>query len=277
MSYQIVPEEQPAKIDWWTGQPLTYDVDHTDGYILIDAAGRERFVDASAPDIPGLSPKLKALLNVGGLHDLAHPCPPTGRSPTRWRRSAGCSAPTSPRRARDAAAPLRRTALVVPAALVLLAALTFAACGNGGGVTTLSAPPTTDSRSPSRCRSRPSGPSWPPAAATRSTTSSPTRRPTAPVLNDGCVFQWPPLVVHGPGARRQGPRPVPGRDAQAARRLDPGLLRRAPALHLQPRRHAGHGDRPGHRPGRRALVRASAPRASRSRRRSRSRAANQNG
>jgi protein SCO1/2 len=78
VSYQTVPEEQPAKIDWWTGQPLTYDVDHSDGYVLIDASGRERFVDASAPDIPGLSPKLKALLNVGGLHDLAHP------QPTNW-------------------------------------------------------------------------------------------------------------------------------------------------------------------------------------------------
>jgi protein SCO1/2 len=75
VSYQIVPEGQPAKLDWWTGQPLTYDVEHTDGYIVIDAAGRERFVDASAPNIPGLSPKLKALLNVGGLHDLAHPLP----------------------------------------------------------------------------------------------------------------------------------------------------------------------------------------------------------
>ena len=39
VEYQIVPEEQPPKDDWWTGQPLTYDVDHTDGYILIDPAG----------------------------------------------------------------------------------------------------------------------------------------------------------------------------------------------------------------------------------------------
>jgi protein SCO1/2 len=75
VSYQVVQEEQPPKLDWWTGQPLTYDVDHTDGYIVIDAAGRERFVDASAPNIPGLSTKLKSLLNVGGLHDLAHPLP----------------------------------------------------------------------------------------------------------------------------------------------------------------------------------------------------------
>jgi hypothetical protein len=45
---------------------------------VIDTAGRERFVDASAPDIPDLSPKLKTLLDPGGLHDLAHP------SPTDW-------------------------------------------------------------------------------------------------------------------------------------------------------------------------------------------------
>ena len=36
VSVQIVPEAQPAKIDWYTGKPLTYDVDHTDGYFLID-------------------------------------------------------------------------------------------------------------------------------------------------------------------------------------------------------------------------------------------------
>ncbi len=36
VSVQIVPEEQPPKIDWLTGKPLTYDVDHTDGYFLID-------------------------------------------------------------------------------------------------------------------------------------------------------------------------------------------------------------------------------------------------
>jgi protein SCO1/2 len=75
VSSQIVPEEQPPKTDWWTGQPLTYDVDHTDGYILIDANGRERFVDASAPHIPDLSPKLRSLLDAGGVHDLAHPLP----------------------------------------------------------------------------------------------------------------------------------------------------------------------------------------------------------
>jgi protein SCO1/2 len=86
VSYQIVAEEQPAKTDWWTGRPLAYDVLHTDGYILIDANGRERFVNASAPNIPGLSPKLKALLNNGGLHDLTHPLP------TNWTTADALSA-----------------------------------------------------------------------------------------------------------------------------------------------------------------------------------------
>ena len=50
VQYEVVPEEQPAKIDWYTGKPLAYDVEHTDGYILINPAGHERFVDASAPN-----------------------------------------------------------------------------------------------------------------------------------------------------------------------------------------------------------------------------------
>jgi protein SCO1 len=74
VDYQIVSEEQPPKTDWWTGQPLTYDVDHTDGYILINQSGRERFVNASAPNEKGaLSAKLRGLLDDGGLHDLQNP------------------------------------------------------------------------------------------------------------------------------------------------------------------------------------------------------------
>ena len=74
VSYLRIPEEQPPKTDWWTGQPLTYDVAHTDGYILVGNDGRERFVDASAPDMSGrLSPSLTHLLDRGGVHDLQHP------------------------------------------------------------------------------------------------------------------------------------------------------------------------------------------------------------
>ena len=46
VGYQIVPEEKPAHLDWWTGMPLTYDVVHTDGYILVDPTA------ASASSMP---------------------------------------------------------------------------------------------------------------------------------------------------------------------------------------------------------------------------------
>jgi protein SCO1 len=74
VGYQIVPEAQPPHIDWLTGKPLTYDVDHTDGYILINASGHERFVDATAPNLGGhLDKKLTSLLNAGGVYGLNHP------------------------------------------------------------------------------------------------------------------------------------------------------------------------------------------------------------
>ncbi len=76
VEYQIVPEDQPPKIDWFTGRPLTYDVNHTDGYILIGTDGHERFVDATAPDLSRLDHKLTSLLNDGGLHNLQHPQQP---------------------------------------------------------------------------------------------------------------------------------------------------------------------------------------------------------
>lgn len=73
VSHQIVPEDQPPKRDWWTGKPLTYDVDHTDGYILIDRQGHERFVDATPPNLRGhLDHGLTGLLNAGGRQNLYH-------------------------------------------------------------------------------------------------------------------------------------------------------------------------------------------------------------
>jgi len=77
VEYQIVPEDRPPKIDWFTGTPLTYDVNHTDGYILIGTDGRERFVDATAPNLSGLDPRLSSLLNDGGLQHLHHPQQPS--------------------------------------------------------------------------------------------------------------------------------------------------------------------------------------------------------
>ena len=73
VSVEIVPEEQPAKIDWFTGTPLTYDVNHTDGYFLIDPSGHERFSDSLPPNLRGhLDKNLTNLLNDGGLQNLEH-------------------------------------------------------------------------------------------------------------------------------------------------------------------------------------------------------------
>jgi protein SCO1/2 len=68
---QIVSEDQPPKLDWWTGTPLTYDVNHSDGYFLIDPAGHQRFSDSNPPNLHGhLSKGLAGLLNRGGLKNL---------------------------------------------------------------------------------------------------------------------------------------------------------------------------------------------------------------
>jgi protein SCO1/2 len=78
VTVQVVPEEQPAKIDWYTGTPLTYDVDHTDGYFLIDPNGHERFSDSNAPNLHGhLNRGLTGLLNGGGLQNLDHQASPS--------------------------------------------------------------------------------------------------------------------------------------------------------------------------------------------------------
>jgi protein SCO1 len=74
---QVVPEEQPPKLDWWTGKALAYDVDHTDGYFLIDARGHERFSDSNPPNLDGhLDRKLSGLLDDGGLKNLEHQSSP---------------------------------------------------------------------------------------------------------------------------------------------------------------------------------------------------------
>ena len=98
VEHQVVPENQPPKTDWFTGRPLTYDVDHTDGYILIAADGHERFVDATAPNLKALDHKLTSLLNDGGRQHLLHPARPNwtvadARASISWM--LGTSVPAS--------------------------------------------------------------------------------------------------------------------------------------------------------------------------------------
>ena len=68
---QKVPETDPEARDWWTGQPLTYDVDHTNGFILIDPAGNERFLTTDLPFLHGQLPAgLRGLLDSLGIQHL---------------------------------------------------------------------------------------------------------------------------------------------------------------------------------------------------------------
>ncbi len=72
--YQKVAEDNPPSIDWMTGKPLTYDINHSDGYVLISAKGVQRFSTGAAPDFKGkLNPKMYAFLDQQGRYHLAHP------------------------------------------------------------------------------------------------------------------------------------------------------------------------------------------------------------
>jgi predicted lipoprotein with Yx(FWY)xxD motif len=90
----------------------------------------------------------------------------------------------------------RRPALALAAAFALTA-LTLAACG-GGSVTTLSPPPTTDPGVTLGLIHSPSGP----VLATGNGDALYDFVPDTPThsacTNDGCVFQWPPLLQSGP-------------------------------------------------------------------------------
>jgi predicted lipoprotein with Yx(FWY)xxD motif len=92
--------------------------------------------------------------------------------------------------------PLRRTTVVLPAAIIGLA-LSLNACANAG-VTTLSAPPTTN---PSLTLTLQRSPVGPILATGRGDTlydfvpDTPTH---SACLDDGCVLQWPPLLKSGP-------------------------------------------------------------------------------
>jgi predicted lipoprotein with Yx(FWY)xxD motif len=92
---------------------------------------------------------------------------------------------------------LRRPALVVPAALVL-SALTFAACANAGNVTTLSAPPTTDPSLTLTLQKSPAGPILATGNGDTLYDFVPDTPTHSACVDDGCVFQWPPLVRNGP-------------------------------------------------------------------------------
>jgi len=71
--YQKVAEDDPGARDWWSGRRLTYDVDHSDNYFVIDPNGIERVEQDAAPAFRGqLNPKLYKFLNAPGRQHLDH-------------------------------------------------------------------------------------------------------------------------------------------------------------------------------------------------------------
>jgi protein SCO1 len=73
--YQKVAEGKPPGIDWQTGKPYTYDVNHSDGFIVLNQKMDERFVTGAAPNLGGrkLQGNLQDMLDAQGFKNLAHP------------------------------------------------------------------------------------------------------------------------------------------------------------------------------------------------------------
>ena len=91
----------------------------------------------------------------------------------------------------------RRPVLVVPAAC-LVAALAFAACGSNSDVTSLNAPPTTDTSLTLTLQHSPAGPILATGAGDTLYDFVPDTPTHSACVSTPCVFQWPPLIKSGP-------------------------------------------------------------------------------
>jgi len=68
------PVDADAAPDWLTGQTLSYDVDHSNGYVLINGSGTQIFSTGAAPAFRGtLTPTLRRYLSDTGVHNLLDP------------------------------------------------------------------------------------------------------------------------------------------------------------------------------------------------------------
>ena len=73
VGYQRVPEGNPPGIDWRTGKPLSYDIQHTDVLMYLDADNTQRFAIVGMPsgrNAP-LTEKEFGFLNDAGRANLA--------------------------------------------------------------------------------------------------------------------------------------------------------------------------------------------------------------
>jgi protein SCO1/2 len=71
-----VPDTPPAPRNWRTGQPLTYDLTHSDEVFFLDRQGHERFLFDGAPHVAPGAPVPAALskfLDAQGHKNLTQP------------------------------------------------------------------------------------------------------------------------------------------------------------------------------------------------------------
>ncbi len=75
VSAQKVAEGSPPQTDWWTHQALTYDINHSDGFFIIDSSGHEKFATSATPDVSShsLPTALKQMLDDQGMQNLNDP------------------------------------------------------------------------------------------------------------------------------------------------------------------------------------------------------------
>ena len=72
--YQTVSEGNPPATDWWTGKPLTYAINHSNGYVIINSKGVEKFATDAVPNYKGpLDPTIEKFLSPIGHQNENHP------------------------------------------------------------------------------------------------------------------------------------------------------------------------------------------------------------
>jgi protein SCO1 len=74
VSYEKVAESNPPDINWETGKPYTFDINHSDDAFVFDQNGNERAVTGGNANVNGTLPKaLTSLLDAQGEQDLKEP------------------------------------------------------------------------------------------------------------------------------------------------------------------------------------------------------------
>jgi cytochrome c biogenesis protein CcmG, thiol:disulfide interchange protein DsbE len=75
--YKRVPQGHPPDVDWLTGRPERFDVQHADGLFIVDPAGHWRMGTVGMPSVGGrIAPPLRRLLNDQGRSNLRRPRAP---------------------------------------------------------------------------------------------------------------------------------------------------------------------------------------------------------